>query len=73
MKRNERLQTANPAALSASSDESPCVVLHMNPHAHVDSIDVIKAFRTALFKFTESARSGLNDTDADIHRTQVWL
>lgn len=45
----------------------------MNPHAHVDSIDVIKAFRAALFKFTESARSGLNDTDADIHRTQVWL
>ena len=45
----------------------------MNPQAQVDSIEVIKAFRESLLKFIDSAGSALSDTDADIHRTQVWL
>ena len=41
--------------------------------ARVDSIDALKHFRIAMWKFHEAANSALSDAEGDVHRTQIWL
>jgi hypothetical protein len=41
--------------------------------ARVESVDAIKAFRRALFKFAEAANSALTDAEADAVGTYRWL
>jgi hypothetical protein len=41
--------------------------------ARVESIDALKHFRVALFKFQESANSALADAEGDLHSTLTWL
>jgi hypothetical protein len=41
--------------------------------ANVDSIDALKHFRIALFKFQETANAALADVEGDLHKTQSWL
>lgn len=46
----------------------------MSRHAaHVESIDALKAFRAALLKFAETARTALGDCDSELRRVQSWL
>ncbi len=44
----------------------------MNP-ANVQSIDALKEFRLALWKFAELAGRALMDAEGEIQRTQIWL
>jgi ribosome assembly protein YihI (activator of Der GTPase) len=41
--------------------------------AKVESIDALKAFKRALFKFAEGASVALGDAESEIHRAQLWL
>ena len=41
--------------------------------ARVESIDALKAFRRALFKFAEGSSVALGDAESEIHRAQIWL
>ncbi len=41
--------------------------------AHVDSVDALKHFRSALWKFVESANQALGEADSDLQRTLNWL
>jgi hypothetical protein len=41
--------------------------------ANVQSIEALKAFRVALCKFVEAARSALGEADADLQRHGFWL
>jgi hypothetical protein len=45
----------------------------MSQSARVESIDALKHFRVALWKFAEAANVSLGDAEADLHRTQSWL
>lgn len=45
----------------------------MSQSARVDSIDALKHFRVALWKFAEAANVALGDAEADLHRTMSWL
>lgn len=45
----------------------------MGDGARVDSIDALKHFRIALFKFQETANAALADVEGDLHKTQSWL
>lgn len=45
----------------------------MSEQARVDSIDAIKFFRRALFKFAEAANVALGDAESDMLRTLTWL
>jgi hypothetical protein len=45
----------------------------MGQSAHVESIDALKHFRVALWKFSEAANVALGDAEADLHRTLSWL
>jgi hypothetical protein len=45
----------------------------MGDGARVDSIDALRHFRIALFKFQEVANSALADVDGELHKTQSWL
>src|SRR5262249_54846561 len=41
--------------------------------ARVESIDALKAFRRALYKFAEGASVALGDAESEVHRAQIWL
>jgi hypothetical protein len=41
--------------------------------ARVESIDALKHFRVALFKFQEAANAALGDCESDLHSTMNWL
>lgn len=41
--------------------------------AKVHSIEAIKAFRTALWKFAEIANVALGDAESETNRVQIWL
>jgi hypothetical protein len=41
--------------------------------AHVDSLDVLKSFRVALWKFQETSMAALAEAESEVHRTLVWL
>jgi succinate dehydrogenase/fumarate reductase flavoprotein subunit len=41
--------------------------------ARVESIDVIKHFRSALVKFQESANAALTDAESEMHQAHTWL
>src|SRR5689334_3465597 len=41
--------------------------------ARVDSIEVLRRFRAALWKFAESANLALGDAESELQRTLVWL
>jgi len=41
--------------------------------ARVESIDALKAFKRALFKFAEGASVALGDAESEVHRAQIWL
>jgi hypothetical protein len=41
--------------------------------ARVDSIDSLKLFRVALWKFAETANVALGDAEGEIQRTVMWL
>ena len=41
--------------------------------ARVESIDALKAFKRALFKFAEGASVALGDAESEVHRAQLWL
>ena len=41
--------------------------------ARVEDVDAIKQFRAALAKFAESATAALDDADAEVGRTAMWL
>ena len=43
------------------------------PEAKVESIDAIKHFRRALFKFAEAANAALTDAEADMTEAHRWL
>jgi hypothetical protein len=43
------------------------------PKARVDSLDVLKSFRAALWKFSESASAALAEAEGEVHRMLVWL
>lgn len=45
----------------------------MGEAARVDSIEALRAFKTALWKFQESATVALGDAEAEMHRVMVWL
>jgi hypothetical protein len=45
----------------------------MGEGARVDSIDVLKEFKAALWKFQEAASSALGDAEAEMHRVLMWL
>lgn len=45
----------------------------MADSARVDSIDVIRSFRAALWKFAETANAALGDAESDVNKTLVWL
>jgi hypothetical protein len=41
--------------------------------ANIDSVDVIKNFRTALWRFAEIATAALAEGEGEVHRTMIWL
>lgn len=41
--------------------------------ARVQSVDALKYFRIALWKFAEAANTALADSDAEVKRTLMWL
>jgi hypothetical protein len=43
------------------------------PGAKVESLDALKTFRVALFKFAEAVNVALGDADSDMQRTLMWL
>ena len=45
----------------------------MSQFARVDSIDVIKHFRVAMWKFAEASNVALGDAESEITRTLNWL
>lgn len=45
----------------------------MSDTARVDSIDSVKAFKSALVKFAEVANVALTSAEGDLRRTQTWL
>jgi hypothetical protein len=45
----------------------------MSDGARVESIDALKHFRVALFKFQEAANVALGDAESDLHTTMNWL
>ena len=45
----------------------------MSETARVESIDALKAFKRALFKFAEGASVALGDADSEVGRAQLWL
>ena len=45
----------------------------MGEAARVDSIDVLKEFKTAIWKFQEAASASLGDAEAETHRVLMWL
>ncbi len=45
----------------------------MSGPARVESIDAIRAFRSALLKFAEMANTAMSDADGEMARTMVWL
>jgi hypothetical protein len=45
----------------------------MGESVRVDSIDVLKEFKTALWKFQEAATVALGDAESEMHRVLMWL
>jgi len=45
----------------------------MSERARVDSIDAIRQFKIALWKFQESANAALGDAEGELQRVLVWL
>jgi hypothetical protein len=45
----------------------------MSDFARVDSIDALRDFRAALWKFSEVAQVALGDAESELSRTQMWL
>lgn len=45
----------------------------MADYAHIDSLDALKKFRAALVKFVEGVCVGLDEAEAEIQRTDMWL
>jgi hypothetical protein len=45
----------------------------MGEGARVDSIDVLKEFKIALWKFQEAATVALGDAESEMHRILLWL
>src|SRR3954451_11574743 len=45
----------------------------MSDVVRVESIDSLKHFRVALFKFAEAADSALSDAESEMHSTLRWL
>lgn len=45
----------------------------MSERARVDSIDAIKQFKIALWKFQEAANAALGDAEGEMQRMMVWL
>lgn len=45
----------------------------MSEAARVESIDALKHFRIALFKFIESANASLNNGESELRQMQNWL
>src|SRR5688572_29688938 len=45
----------------------------MSDRASVDSIDALKHFRRALWKFAEAANSALGDAEGEMQKTLTWL
>ena len=45
----------------------------MGEVARVDSTELIRLFKPAIFKFQETAKAALGDAEAELHRTQIWL
>ena len=45
----------------------------MSEGARVESIDALKHFRVALFKFQEAANAALADAEGDLSSTLNWL
>jgi hypothetical protein len=43
------------------------------PKAKVDSLEVLKSFRAALWKFGETSMAALAEAEGEVHRTMVWL
>src|SRR5687768_17361308 len=41
--------------------------------AKVESLDALKTFRVALFKFAEAVNGALGDAESDMQRTLMWL
>ena len=49
--------------------------LHHNYHARaqVESLDALKTFRAALFKFAESIGVAIGDAESEMHARSTWL
>ena len=45
----------------------------MSRAARVQSVEALKAFRRALFKFAESANASLTDAESEVNRLMMWL
>jgi hypothetical protein len=45
----------------------------MSNDVRIDSIDSLRAFRVAIWKFIESAQAALGDAESDVNKTLVWL
>jgi hypothetical protein len=42
-------------------------------YAHIESVDALKKFRVALIKFAEGISVALDEAEAEIQRTDMWL
>jgi len=45
----------------------------MPERAHVTSVDALESFRSALIIYLSKARPALDEVNADVMRTRVWL
>src|SRR3954462_2439223 len=45
----------------------------MSDFARVDSIDALRDFRAALWKFAEVAQVAMGDAESELSRTLMWL
>jgi hypothetical protein len=45
----------------------------MGQAAHVDAIDQLKEFRVAICLFIEKVNTGLNEAEAQVQQTDIWL
>jgi hypothetical protein len=41
--------------------------------ARVESVDALRALKTALFKFADAANTAIDDADSEVQRTITWL
>src|SRR3989442_4107651 len=62
-----------PPFLASSSQLRAPTSDSMSDFARVESIDALRDFRAALWKFAEVAQVALGDAESELSRTLMWL